>query len=65
LKHCAANRKRQLSALPNVGPYIYTMLNFWLYKELHIQVDSGGICDVIYYIIAVRAHRMVHIFFLP
>jgi hypothetical protein len=23
LKHCAANRKRQLSALPNVGPYIY------------------------------------------
>jgi hypothetical protein len=24
LKHCAANRKRRLSALPNVGPYIYT-----------------------------------------
>jgi hypothetical protein len=23
LKHCAANRKRPLSALPNVGPYIY------------------------------------------
>jgi hypothetical protein len=23
LKHCAANRKRQLSPLPNVGPYIY------------------------------------------
>jgi hypothetical protein len=23
LKYCAANRKRQLSALPNVGPYIY------------------------------------------
>jgi hypothetical protein len=23
LKHCAANRKRWLSALPNVGPYIY------------------------------------------
>jgi hypothetical protein len=23
LKHCAANRKIQLSALPNVGPYIY------------------------------------------
>jgi hypothetical protein len=23
LKHCAANRKRQISALPNVGPYIY------------------------------------------
>jgi hypothetical protein len=23
LKHCAANRKRQLAALPNVSPYIY------------------------------------------
>jgi hypothetical protein len=23
LKHCAENRKRWLSALPNVGPYIY------------------------------------------
>jgi hypothetical protein len=23
LKHCAANRKRRLSVLPNVGPYIY------------------------------------------
>jgi hypothetical protein len=23
LKHCAANKKRRLSALPNVGPYIY------------------------------------------
>jgi hypothetical protein len=23
LKHCVATRKRLLSALPNVGPYIY------------------------------------------
>jgi hypothetical protein len=23
LEYCAANRKRRLSALPNVGPYIY------------------------------------------
>jgi hypothetical protein len=23
LKHCAENRKRWLSALPNVGPYMY------------------------------------------
>jgi hypothetical protein len=36
LKHCAANRKRRLSALPNVDPYIYDVQNFWLYKELHI-----------------------------
>jgi hypothetical protein len=28
LKHCAANRKRQLSVLPNVSPYIYTTLKF-------------------------------------
>jgi hypothetical protein len=34
LKHCAASKKRWLSALPNVGPYIYiyiyihTMLKF-------------------------------------
>jgi hypothetical protein len=26
LKHCAANRKRRLSALPNVGPYIYVKI---------------------------------------
>jgi hypothetical protein len=25
LKHCAASRKRRLSALPNAGPYIYDM----------------------------------------
>jgi hypothetical protein len=28
LKHCAANRKRRLSALPKVGPYIYMTLKF-------------------------------------
>jgi hypothetical protein len=28
LKQCAANRKRRPLALPNVGPYIYTMLKF-------------------------------------
>jgi hypothetical protein len=28
LKHCAANRKRRPSALPNIGPYIYTTLKF-------------------------------------
>jgi hypothetical protein len=28
LKHCAADRKRRLSALPNVCPYIYTTLKF-------------------------------------
>jgi hypothetical protein len=25
LKHCGANRKRLLSALPNVGPYTYNV----------------------------------------
>jgi hypothetical protein len=28
LKRCEANRKRRLSALPNVSPYIYTTLKF-------------------------------------
>jgi hypothetical protein len=28
LKHCAANKKRRLSALPNVGPYISTTVKF-------------------------------------
>jgi hypothetical protein len=28
LKHCAANRKRWLSAFPNVGSYIYPTLKF-------------------------------------
>jgi hypothetical protein len=26
LKHCAASRKRRLSALPNVGTYIYVYM---------------------------------------
>jgi hypothetical protein len=28
LKHCAANRKRRHSALPNISPYIYMTLKF-------------------------------------
>jgi hypothetical protein len=39
LKHCAAYRKRWLSALPNVGPYIY---------DVKILVLQGApyICDI-------------------
>jgi hypothetical protein len=33
LKYCAANRKRRLSALPNVGSYIYTTLRFPALQE--------------------------------
>jgi hypothetical protein len=33
LKHCSANRKRRLSALPNIGPNIYKTL-----KILVLQV---------------------------
>jgi hypothetical protein len=40
LKHCAANRKRGLSALPNVSPYIYTTL-----KYLALQ-GAPYICDI-------------------
>jgi hypothetical protein len=31
LKHCAANRKRRLSAFPNVGPYIYIFNVVYIY----------------------------------
>jgi hypothetical protein len=34
LKHCAANRNRRLSELPNIGPYtVYTMLKFLALQE--------------------------------
>jgi hypothetical protein len=33
LKHCAANGKRRLSALPNLSPYIYTTLKFLALQE--------------------------------
>jgi hypothetical protein len=36
LKHCAANRKRRISALPNVGPYIYDGKISGFTKELNI-----------------------------
>jgi hypothetical protein len=38
LKHCAANRKRRLSALPNVGPYIYDVkISGYIYIYIYIQ----------------------------
>jgi hypothetical protein len=49
LEHCAANRKRLLSALPDVGPYIYTTLKFlalqgvpYIYdiSRLKVKMDS-------------------------
>jgi hypothetical protein len=40
LKHCVANRKRRLSALPNVGPYIYDV------KISAVTRSSIHICDI-------------------
>jgi hypothetical protein len=44
LKHCAENRKRRLSALPNVGPYIYdvnisgfTRSSIYIYIYIYIH----------------------------
>jgi hypothetical protein len=53
LKHCAENRKRRLSALPNVGPYIYTTLKFlalqgtpyiYIYNisRLRVKIHNGS-----------------------
>jgi hypothetical protein len=40
LKRCAANRKRRLSALPNVSPY-YTTLNFLALQGAPYIYDIG------------------------
>jgi hypothetical protein len=48
LKHCAANRKRRLSGLPNVGPYIYdvkisdfTRSSIYIYDISRLRVKLG------------------------
>jgi hypothetical protein len=41
LKHCAANRKRRFSALPNVGPYIYDVkISGFTRSSTHIYAIS-------------------------
>jgi hypothetical protein len=40
LKHCAANRKRRISALPSVSPYIYDV------KISGIKRSSTHIYDI-------------------
>jgi hypothetical protein len=41
LKHCAANRKRRLSALPDVGPYIYDTLTFLALQKAPYIYDNS------------------------
>jgi hypothetical protein len=36
MKHCAANRKRGLSALPNIGPYIYIKISGFTRSSIYI-----------------------------
>jgi hypothetical protein len=62
LKYCAANRKKQLSALPDVGPYIYIYIymtlkfiyvHFYIYDINRLSVNlvlinNGAV--IIYYI---------------
>jgi hypothetical protein len=50
LKHCATNRKRRLSALPNLGPYIYTTLKFlslqgapYIYDISRLRVNTVSV----------------------
>jgi hypothetical protein len=42
LKHCAPNRKRRLSALPNVGPYIQGVSRL---VDITAVGDFPGLCD--------------------
>jgi hypothetical protein len=39
LKHCAANRKRRLKALPNVSPYITTLKFLGLQGAPYIYIS--------------------------
>jgi hypothetical protein len=47
LKHCAANRERRLSTLPNVGPHIYgvkisgfTRSSIYIYDISRLRVNQ-------------------------
>jgi hypothetical protein len=53
LKNCAANRKRQISALPNVGPYIYTTLIFLALQE------APYICIYIHYYSRISVNSLI------
>jgi hypothetical protein len=52
LKNCAANRKRRLSALPNVGPYVYdvkisgfTRSSIYIYDIRRLRVKAYWLRD--------------------
>jgi hypothetical protein len=45
LKHSAENRKRRLSALPNVGPYIYDVQNYG-FTSSYIYIYIYGISRI-------------------
>jgi hypothetical protein len=53
LKHCAANRKRRFSALPNVGPYIYdikisgfTGSSIYIHDISRLRVNDVGQTEI-------------------
>jgi hypothetical protein len=58
LKHCAANRKKRLSALLNVGPYIYDVkisgftrsiiIYIYIYEISGLRVKETIIIDPLY-----------------
>jgi hypothetical protein len=49
LKHCAANKKRRLSALPNVGPYIYDVkICGFTRSSIYIYIYISRLRDNIY-----------------
>ena len=65
----AAARGRVLSAVATVVNYVHSKVFLTQFFTLATHGDSPFVCDVscdvIYYVIAVRARRMVRIFLLP
>jgi hypothetical protein len=43
LKHCPANRKRRISALPNAGPYIYDVkISGFIKSSIYVVCKKFG-----------------------
>jgi hypothetical protein len=68
LKHCAANRNRVLSALPNVGPYIYnvkisgfTRSSIYIYDISRLRVKGAKSLNQAKEVIFVFVATYIHI----
>jgi hypothetical protein len=58
LKHCAANRKRRLSELPNVGPYLYIYI--YIYTTLKLLALQAAL--YIFFLFTKISNRYIYIY---